>query len=82
MTVFQIAIIYIFVNVLGMLLTCLITIPKNRGEPEYFLLPSTIYRMFDVNWFGAILLYILYFVTQPYTAIFTVIHWLCTVGRR
>lgn len=44
-----------------------------------WLLPNTIYDSINVNWFGAIFLYILYFVTTPVWAIGTFIYWCCTV---
>lgn len=46
-----------------------------------FLLPTTIYKNNSVNRFGAVFLYILYFITTPLWAILTFFIWLCTVGR-
>ena len=45
-------------------------------------LPKHIYRDVRVNWFGATLLYLLYFITTPLFAIGTIIYWLCTFGRK
>ena len=47
-----------------------------------WLLPKTIYDTCKVNWFGAIFLYIIYFITTPLWAIGTFIYWCCTVGRK
>jgi formate/nitrite transporter FocA (FNT family) len=47
-----------------------------------WLLPKTIYDSISVNWFGAIFLYIIYFVTTPLYAIGTFIYWCCIVGRK
>ena len=46
------------------------------------LIPKHIYKGLKVNWFGAILLYILYFICVPVFAILSFIYWLCTVGRK
>lgn len=47
-----------------------------------FLLPRNIYDTTSVNWFGAVFLYALYFITTPLYAIGTFIYWCCTVGRK
>lgn len=47
-----------------------------------WLLPKTIYDSISVNWFGAIFLYIIYFITTPLYAIGTFIYWCCIVGRK
>ena len=44
--------------------------------------PKHIYEGLEVNWFGAILLYIIYFICVPIFAILSFIYWLCTVGRK
>jgi hypothetical protein len=56
---------------------------SERQESVYpWVLPRTIYNQAVVNWFGAIFIYILYFVTTPVWAIGTFIYWCCTVGRK
>ena len=49
-------------------------------EDYPFLLPATIYKNCSVNWFGAILLYILYCLTTPIWAAITLFIYLCTIG--
>lgn len=46
------------------------------------LIPKHIYEELNVNWFGATLLYILYFICVPVFAILSFIYWCCTVGRK
>ena len=46
------------------------------------LLPSDFYNAYSINWFGAILLYIVYFVFAPALAVYAFLKWLCTVGRK
>ena len=48
-------------------------VPKHPGE---------IYSKSNVNWFGAIFLYILYFCAVPICAVIAFMVWLCTVGRK
>ena len=47
-----------------------------------FLLPKSIYNICKVNWFGAMFIYLVYFVSTPLYAIDTFTWWLCTVGRK
>ena len=49
---------------------------------DIFLLPKEIYDMVDVNYFGAALLYILYFLVVPIFAVIAIFKWLFTVGRK
>ena len=46
------------------------------------LTPKHVYEQLKVNWFGATLVYILYFICAPLFAILSFIYWLCTVGRK
>ena len=49
---------------------------------EYpFVLPSDIYENINVNWFGAIFIYILTFIVFAPWCILKFIVWICTVGR-
>lgn len=44
--------------------------------------PADIYKHSDkLNWFGAIFLYILWFVSSPIYGIIGFMIWACTVGR-
>ena len=45
--------------------------------------PADIYKHSDIllNWFGAIFLYILWFVSSPIYGVIGFIIWACTVGR-
>lgn len=46
-----------------------------------FVLPSDIYENTNVNWFGAIFIYLLTFITFAPWCILKFIVWVCTVGR-
>lgn len=46
-----------------------------------FIFPKNIYESYEVNWFGTILIYLIYLITQLYVAIIGFIYWLCKVGR-
>ena len=46
------------------------------------LLPKTIYNNFNVNWFGAIFLYVIYLITTPIFTVSTFIYQLCIVGKK
>ena len=49
---------------------------------EYpFVLPSDIYKNTNVNWFGAIFIYLLTFIAFAPWCILKFIVWICTVGR-
>lgn len=47
-----------------------------------FLLPKNIYDEYNVNWFGAMFIYLVYLASTPLYAIGTFFWWLCTVGRK
>jgi hypothetical protein len=50
---------------------------------SYLLLtPRSIYQNTHMNWFGAILVYLIYFIFVPFYAITAFLIWLCTVGRK
>ena len=58
---------------LGGMLYCSIEYP--------FVLPSDIYENTNVNWFGAIFIYLLTFIAFAPWYILKFIVWVCTVGR-
>lgn len=48
-----------------------------------FLTPRKIYHELDcLNWFGAIIIYTIYFCMVPLYAIIAFMIWACTVGRK
>lgn len=56
---------------------------EGLGYGDYpCVIPKHIYDSLKVNWFGAVFLYILYFIGVPIFAIGTFIYWCCTVGRK
>lgn len=46
-----------------------------------FFSPRMVYNTYNVNWFGAIMIYLLYFITTPLLALAYIVYWICTVGR-
>ena len=47
-----------------------------------FFSPRMLYNTYRINWFGAIVIYIFYFITTPVYALMYIIEWICTVGRK
>ena len=53
-----------------------------KGGGLLFFTPKGIYECTTLNWFGAILLYVLCFLAVPFYAIAAFIVWITHVGRR
>ena len=47
-----------------------------------FFSPRMLYNTYQINWFGAIVIYLFYFITTPVYALMYIIKWICTVGRK
>ena len=55
---------------------------EDDSGPYILLNPKLIYNNVKVNWFGAHLIYLGYFIYIPLIAIWGIIVWLCSVGRK
>lgn len=49
---------------------------------DFFWHPKKIYDASKVNWFGAILIYFVYFIIVPIYAFISILIWLSIVGRK
>lgn len=52
------------------------------GWNEFWTTPMWIYKKTRLNWVGAIIVYILWFIVNPLWNIFVIISWLLTIGRK
>jgi len=44
--------------------------------------PADIHKTINVNWFGAVVIFLCYLVSTPIYCIIGLLIWLCTVGRK
>ena len=49
---------------------------------DFFWHPKKIYDRSKVNWFGAGLIYFVYFIIVPIYAFISILIWLSTIGRK
>lgn len=54
----------------------------SHNDVEEYITPASLYRTYKVNYFGAIMLYILWFIASPLSCIISFVAWLCAVGRK
>lgn len=69
-----------FINIVGFLGVLIVTMTENANFS--FVNPIVIYNNIPVNWFGTLLLTIIFNVLLPSVAIPYWIYKICTVGRK
>lgn len=74
-------VIYFFIHILYFVVYVGIT-DAARELLDFFWYPKKIYNKSKVNWFGAILIYFVYFIIVPIYAFISILIWLSTIGRK
>jgi hypothetical protein len=74
--------IFIMWNYIGFCILFIIPYTRNVHRVEEIFNPKEIYNNTEVNWFGCIMLTILFNLLCPAMTIGYWLRWLCTVGRK